>query len=170
MSNVKQVRKAHSSVAKGSRPRGRIPVDVQELMVKIMYDAPKGMTDAELSKFLDISEATYYNLKAANVDFLEVIKHYKKISPLEVLQAFKKCAIGFHYDETTKELEKDKKTGKLKLVVTKVVRKHVVPNASACWNYLKSQMPDEFKEKIETEHKFPNQLDKITFVINGKAQ
>lgn len=147
--------------------RGRTPVDVDSLRVKIFYEAPKALNDAELAKFLNISEATYYNLKAKNLDFIEAIKHYRRISPIEVLQSFKKIAVGFTFDEETKELQKNSKTGKYEMVVTKSVKKYIAPSATAGFNYLKNQMPEEFRDRIETEHTFKNSLSNIVFVIEG---
>lgn len=167
MSNVKQGKAARSSEKKASKT-GRKPYDVEELMCKVMYEAPKALKDEDLAKFLGISVAMFYALKAKNMEFLEVIKHYKRVSPIEVLNSFKKIACGFTFDEKTLELKKDSKTGKSKLVVTKVVKKYIAPNAQAGIFYLKNQMQEEFKEKIEVDNKFPNQLDQITFVINGR--
>ena len=149
---------------------GRSRVDVDELRVKIFYDAPKGLNDAQLSKFIGISEAKYYALKAGNMEFLEAIKHYRKVSPLEVYSSFKKACIGYTFDEKVQELQKDKKTGEYKMVVTKIITKHVAPNAAAGYNYLKNQMPDEFKDKIEQEHTFKGVLENITFIIEGNSE
>lgn len=147
---------------------GRPPLDVDELRVKIIYEAPKGLGDEKLAEFLGISSATYYNLKANNSEFLETIKFYKKVGALDVLKSFTKIACGFSYDESVKELKRNKQTGKMELITTKVTTKHVVPSASAGYNYLKNQMPEYFKDKIEAEHTFTGALDHITFVIQGK--
>lgn len=147
---------------------GRPPIDAEALMVKIMYDAPKGLNHEQMAKYLGINRASYYDLKAKNSDFSDVIKHYMKVSPIEVLKAFKSIAVGFSYDEVKKELRKDKQSGDYKLVVTEVVTKHVAPNATAGIFYLKNQMPNEFRDKVETAHSFEGGMENVTIVIKGK--
>lgn len=155
------------SISVNKKKKGRIPFDVDDLRVQIIYHAPKALKDNELAKFLGISETTYYSLKATNSDFSECVNHYKRISPIEVLNSFKKRAIGFTFDEQVKELQKTK-AGKYKLVVTKVTTKYYPPDSSAAYNYLKNQMPEQFKDKVEHAHEFNNALENITFVIKGK--
>lgn len=159
--------KAHSTSVKSKG--GRPGHDVDDLMVRIMYEAPKALSDAELCKFLAIGESTFYDIKSKNPEFQEVLKEYKRISPLHVLSALRKVCVGFEYDETVRELERDKKTGKKRLVVKKVTRKFVTPNAAAIQFYLKNTMPERFKDKIEAEHSFSGLMENITFVIKGKS-
>lgn len=149
---------------------GRLPVDVDALRIKIFKHAPKGLDDKQLCVFLGISRETFYRLKRTNSDFLDTLSFYDETATLEVLKSFKKVAVGFSFDETTQELKKNKKTGDLEMVTTKVVTKHVAPNASAAYNYLKNRAPEHFKDKIEAEHSFPSMLDHITFVIKGKEK
>ncbi|MDQ3047654.1 MAG: helix-turn-helix domain-containing protein [Bacteroidota bacterium] len=143
--------------------KGRKKIDVEELILKIYYELPRALNDSQLCSALGVSEAFFYDTKARNPDFLDAIKHYKRVSPIEVLQSFKKVAVGFSYDETTREPQKDKKTGKIKMVATKVVTKYVTPNASAGYNYLKNQMPEEFKDKVETVHSLGAGMEMIEF-------
>lgn len=150
------------------RKRGRALLDVDALRVRIFYEAPKGLTEERLATFLGISHASYFGLKVRNIDFLEAVKHYKRVSPLEVLASFKKLAVGYTVDETKKELKKNKATGEMEMTVTEITTKHIAPNATAGIFYLKNQMPEEFKDKIENTHTFNNVLDNITFVIKAK--
>ena len=167
---VKKPRKSDAKPPELKEKPGRNKIDVDELRVKIFYEAPKGLNDGALSKFLGISEAKFYELKKENVDFLDSIKFYRKVTVLEVLKSFTKVACGFSYDETTSELKKDKATGEMKMVATKVVTKMVVPSATAGYQFLKNQMPEEFKDKIEATHTLhPSVLENITFVIKGKS-
>lgn len=147
---------------------GRPPLDVDALRLKIIYEAPPGLGDEKLIEFLQIGRGSYYKLKAENADFLDTVKFYQNLSSLEVLKSFTKVACGFSFDEETKELKKNKENGKMELVTTKVVTKHVTPNAEAAYKYLKNRMPDHFKDKIEAVHNFPSMLENITFVIKSK--
>ena len=168
---LEKVKTSSDSKTKRSRldKTGRKPIDVDELRVKIHYDAPKALNDEKLCKFLGISHDTFYKLKKNNPEFSESIKHYKNISPLEVLSSFKKIATGYTFDEVKRELKKNEKTGKYEMIATEIVTKHIVPNATAGIFYLKNKMPNEFKDKIEHDVSLnDNTLEHITFVIKGK--
>lgn len=147
---------------------GRPSVDVEALMLKIFYEAPKGLTNEKLADFLDIAHSTYFDLKAKNAEFSEAIKHYMRISPIEVLKSFKNIAVGYSFDETEKKLKKDKKTGEYKLTVTKIVTKHIAPNPTAGIFYLKNQMPEEFKDKIETVITPGADMESMTFSLKRR--
>jgi hypothetical protein len=146
---------------------GCIPFDVDELRMKII-NAPKGLNNDQLAAAIGISRATFYELKAKNPDFLDTTNFYYNITSLEVLKSLKKVAVGFSVDEEVKELKKNKDTGVMELVTTKVVTKHIPPNASAAQFYLKNRMPEHFKDKIETVITAGNQIENITLVIKGR--
>lgn len=160
-------KKEFPSKKKTGNPLGRPAYDVDELRIKIHYKAPKGLNDRDLCKFLGISEATYYQLKANNSDFSETIKFYRDLSTLDVLKSFKNIACGYSYDEVKKELRKNAE-GKYELKVTEVITKHVTPNATAGIFYLKNRDPEHFKDKIETTLNLDGVMDHVTFMIKGK--
>jgi hypothetical protein len=122
--------------------KGRPPVDAQELILKLYYEAPKALTVKDLSAFLGIS-------------------------PIEVLNSFKKIAVGYEFDEVTQELKKNAKSKKMEMIVTKVVKKNIAPNATAAFHYLKNQLPEEFKDKVEIETNFPG-MESITFTAKRR--
>lgn len=150
------------------RPLGS-GLDVEALILKIYYEAPKGLTQEKLATFLGICEASFYNYKKDNVDFLEAVKHYQRISPIEVLKSFKKICVGYEYDETHKELKKNPKTKVPEMVVTKVITKMVKPDGAAAFNYLKNQMSEEFKEKVETVITPGAGMESITFTAKRRG-
>ena len=146
---------------------GCIPFDVDELRMKII-NAPKGLNNDQLSAAIGISPATFYNLKANNSEFLDTLNFYNNVTSLEVLKSLTKVAVGFSVDEETKELKKDKQSGKMELVTTKVVTKNIAPNAKAAIFYLKNRMPDHFKDEIETVHSLGGNLENIQINIKGR--
>lgn len=145
---------------------GRPKLDVEALILKVYYEAPKALNNEELAEFLGIHVASIYELIKDNSDFNEAIKHYRRISPIEVLNSFKKLAVGYSVDETTKELKKDGTTHKM--TITKIVTKHFPPNASAGQFYLKNQMPEHFKDKTETVHSVAGDMESITFTAKRR--
>ena len=76
-----------------------------------------------------------------------------------VEKAFLKRCTGFYYNETTREPitvdEIDPKTGDLvkvtKMVVTKRARKHIVPDARGCMDWLTNRAPDRWKKVKHVE-------------------
>ena len=63
-----------------------------------------------------------------------------------------KRALGYKYNEVTKELIVDKETGEEELKVTKVVTKEVVPDTTAQIYWLKNRKPEDWRDKKEIEH------------------
>lgn len=148
---------------------GRPPLNVEALILKIYYDAPKGLTNEQLAVFIGICHASYFKLKNENAEFLEATKHYFRVSPIEVLNSFKKICVGYEYDETHREMKKNPKTKLPEMVVTKVITKLVKPDGAAAFNYLKNQMPEEFKEKIETVLTPGVGMESITFTAKRRG-
>jgi hypothetical protein len=75
---------------------------------------------------------------------------------------YKKCN-GFEYEEITRERMDvpGKKQGdppKSKMVITKKVRKFVVPSDGAIEFYLTNKLPDEYKHKSEVDNKISGSL------------
>lgn len=147
---------------------GRKPFDEEDMMLKIMYDIPKGLLEKDIAKALGMSHSTYFDKKNKSAKLREVIEHYRGLSAIDVLSSFKKIATGFKFDEETRELKKNKDSGKYELVVTKVVSKYIAPNAAAGQFYLKNMMPNYFQDKIENTHNFTGALDNLMLVIKGR--
>lgn len=149
-----------------SSKRGRHPVDVDSLRLKIYYEAPKALNNEQLAVFLGIHVATFYDLIKENSYFNEAIKHYRGVSAIEVLDSFKKIAVGYTADEVTKELKREE--GVMKMVTTKIVTKHFKPDAQAGMFYLKNQMPEQFKDKTETVITPGAGIESITFTAKRR--
>lgn len=148
---------------------GRPRTDVDEMLCKVYYDAPKGLSMQDLATFLGIGLSTFYDLKRDFPQFSEAIKFYNRVSPIEVLDSLKKLAIGFTAEETTKELKKNGK-GKAQLVLTKIQTKHFAPNAQAAMYYLNNQMPEYFKNKSETVITPGENMGSITFTAKRRGE
>lgn len=146
---------------------GRPRTDVEEMLCKVYYDAPRGLPMQDLAIFLGIGLSTFYDLQRDFVQFSEAIKFYRRVSPIEVLDSLKKLAVGFTAEEHTKEL---KKVGKhSKLVLTKIHTKHFAPNAQAAMYYLNNQMPEHFKNKSETVITPGANMELMTFSLKRRG-
>lgn len=141
--------------------RGRPKLDMEALMLKVYNEAPKGLNNQQLADFLGIHIASFCDLKNEYVEFNEAIKYYTGVSTIEVLQSFKKLAVGYTAQEETRELKKDGK--EFKMMLTKTVTKHFQPSAVAGQFYLKNKMPEVFKDKTETVLTPGAGMESITF-------
>lgn len=64
-----------------------------------------------------------------------------------------KRALGYKYEEVTKELVLDPETGEKTLQPVKVVTKEVVPDTTAQIFWLKNRKPEEWRDKRDVEIK-----------------
>lgn len=126
--------------------------NVKDKLLLVEAWARNGLTDEQIAHNLGISIQTFYNYKTKHIEFFESLKRGKEIVDIEVENALLKRALGYEYNEVTKELIINKKTGKEELKVTKVVTKEVVPDTTAQIFWLKNRKPDEWRDKKDIEH------------------
>lgn len=62
-----------------------------------------------------------------------------------------KRALGYEYDEVTREPVTDKDTGITEMRVTKRVTKQIVPDVTAQIFWLKNRKPNEFRDKRDVD-------------------
>jgi len=110
-----------------------------------------GYIEIEIAKKLGISMATLSNYKLDHLELVEALKRGKEVIDYEVEQKLLKRAIGYEYDEVTKENVFDTLTKSSSLEVTKIVRKHVLPDTTAQIFWLKNRKPKEWRDKQEVE-------------------
>ncbi len=104
-----------------------------------------GATDSEIAKKLGISESTYFEYKKEFSEFSESLKKGKDYVDAEVENALLKRALGYSYEETTREVDANgKKT-------VKVVTKQVIPDTTAQIFWLKNRRPDKWRDKPADE-------------------
>lgn len=110
--------------------------------------ARNGLTDEQIAKNLGISKDTFYKYKKEYTDFSDSLKRGKEVVDIEVENALLKRALGYKYDEVTKERNED--TGELE--ITKVVTKEVQPDTTAQIFWLKNRKPGEWRDRKEIDH------------------
>jgi len=115
-----------------------------------------GFTDQKLAALFDVCRATISNWKKDYPEFKAALKRGKDVFDTEVIEKafFKRCT-GFAYNETTKEPVEwtNPKTGQQesKMMVTKRVRKMVVPDAKGCMDWLTNRAPDRWRKSKHVE-------------------
>lgn len=125
---------------------------VKDKLILVEAWARNGLTDEQIAKNLGISKDTFYKYKKEHTDFSDSLKRGKEVIDIEVENALLKRALGYKYNEVTKELIVDKETGEEELKVTKVVTKEVVPDTTAQIFWLKNRKPEDWRDKKDIEH------------------
>lgn len=136
---------------------------VKDKLILVEGWARDGLTEKQIAKNLGISESTLNDYKKKHPEFLESLKKGKEIVDFEVENALLKRALGYEYEEITKEriVRKDEH-GKIltdihgfptyEMAVTKIVEKEVAPDTTAQIFWLKNRKPNEWRDKRNIEH------------------
>lgn len=119
----------------------------KEGLLKIEGWARDGLTDEQITANIGIHPTTLYEWQKKYPEITKALKKGKEIVDREVENALLKRALGYTYDEITKELQYDKEAEKNVLVVTKVVTKEVIPDTTAQIFWLKNRKPDVWNDK-----------------------
>lgn len=117
----------------------------KEGLIKIEGWARDGLTDEQIAHNMDISRSTLNDWKKKYSDISDTLKRGKEVVDRQVENALLKRALGYEFDEVTKELTE---TG---LIVTKKVTKQQAPDTTAAIFWLKNRNPNEWRDKRETQ-------------------
>jgi transcriptional regulator with XRE-family HTH domain len=137
---------------------------IKEKLILVEAWCRDGLTEKDIADKLGISKSTMENYKKEHLDFLNALKRGKEVVDVQVENSLFKRAMGYKYDEVTKENvairdEEGKVTG-YEMVETKRVTKEVQPDVTAQIFWLKNRKPKEWRDKHDVEHsgeiKMPN--------------
>ena len=120
---------------------------VKPKLNKVEAWARDGLTDEQIAHNLGIGVATLYEYKNKYPEFVEALRRGKDDIDIEVENALLKRAMGYTYEEITRERDKDGN-----MVVTKRVTKEVLPDVTAQIFWLKNRRPDVWRDKQQHEH------------------
>lgn len=109
--------------------------------------ARDGLTDEQIARNMGISRSTLSDWKTKYSDISDALKRGKEVVDIQVENALLKRALGYKYDEVTREKVKDPITGFSCLTITKKVTKEVVPDTTAQIFWLKNRRPDKWRDK-----------------------
>lgn len=128
-----------------------------------------GLTDEQIAHNIGIARQTLYEWKNSYPDIADAIKRGKAVIDQQVENALLKRALGYKYDEVTREpgpeTEIDPITGQkqFKMVESKRVTKEVHGDTTAQIFWLKNRKPESWRDKQQVEHSGGvNLLDNLT--------
>ncbi len=125
---------------------------VKDKLLLVEAWARNGLTDKQIADNLGISKDTFYQYKAKYAEFSDTLKRGKEVVDIQVENALLKRALGYTFEEVTKEIRLNPKTGKPELMITKTVTKEVQPDTTAQIFWLKNRKPAEWRDKKAIEH------------------
>lgn len=143
--------------------KSKYETNVKDKLILVEGWARNGLTDEQIAKNLGIGLTTFYKYKKEHSELSEALKKGKEVIDFEVENALLKRALGYKYEEVTKEriLKKDEQGKPLtdihgfpiyEMVVTKTVKKEVTPDTTAQIFWLKNRKPEEWRDKRDVEH------------------
>ncbi|MES9790695.1 helix-turn-helix domain-containing protein [Priestia megaterium] len=124
----------------------------EEGLVLLEGWARDGLTDEQIAHNVGISRSTLNDWKKRYPDISDALKKGKEVVDLQVENALLKRALGYEYEEITKESQWNEKTNKYELVITKSVKKRQAPDTTAQIFWLKNRRPDKWRDKQDVEH------------------
>lgn len=145
----------------------------EEGLIKIEGWARDGLTDEQIADNIGIQRTTLYDWKNKYSDISDSLKRGKEVIDRHVENALLKRALGYSYEESTKELVESAATGKQSLSVTKVVTKQVAPDVTAQIFWLKNRKPKEWRDKQDVELSGSVELtyeQRLQQIIKGKHE
>lgn len=117
--------------------------------------ARDGLTDEQIAANMGIKRQTLYDWKNKYPVISDVLKKGKEVVDIQVENALLKRALGYQYDEVTREVDLVKnEDGELVrgMVETKRVTKEVQPDTTAQIFWLKNRQPAKWRDKQDIEH------------------
>lgn len=148
---------------------------IKHRLLEIEAWTRNGITEKEIAKKLGISYSTFREYKKKHTALAKALANNKVVTDIKVENALYKRAIGYKYDEVTKELvtAKDKygdpvidMNGAMmkELKVTKIVTKEVQPDVGAQQFWLKNRNSKDWREKQEIESTNINLNEDLTIL------
>ena len=109
--------------------------------------ARDGLTDEQIANNMGIVPSTLYAWKNKFKEISEALKRGKEVVDIQVENSLLKRALGYKYEEVTREKVTDPVTGFSCLTVTKKVTKEMAPDVTAQIFWLKNRRPDRWRDK-----------------------
>lgn len=138
----------------GGRSKYHSHVEPKLLLVEAW--ARDGTIDEDIARKLGVAYSTFREYVKKYPALAAALKRGKEVADIEVENALFKRAIGYAYDEVTREARTvlDEETGKPKVIMveTKRVTKEVQPDVTAQIFWLKNRRPDKWRDRQDINH------------------
>lgn len=138
-------------------------------LLKVQAWARDGLTEEQIAHNMGITRETLRVWKKKYSAISGALKKGKEVIDIQVENALLKRALGYSYNEVTREQVKNPETGEFNLEITKTVKKEVVPDTTAQIFWLKNRKPEQWRDRKETElsggldvRNHPNPYDELT--------
>ena len=132
--------------------RGKYYTHVEPKLIEVEGWARDGLIDKQIAQNLGVAYSTFRKYRDDYPALSAALKNGKEVVDRHVENALLKRALGYTFDEITKEREYDPVLNTHNLVTTKVVRKEVTPDTTAQIFWLKNRKPVEWRDKKEIEN------------------
>lgn len=117
--------------------------------------ARDGLTDEQIAENMGIKRQTLYDWKKRFPDISYALKKGKEIVDIQVENALLKRALGYQYDEVTREAvevqDPDSGVKVWAMQESKRVTKEVQPDTTAAIFWLKNRRPDKWRDKQDVQ-------------------
>lgn len=123
-----------------------------EGLIKIEGWARDGLTNEQIAHNIGVARKTLQDWVSKYSDISDALKRGKEVVDRQVENALLKRALGYQYDEVTREIVFDEISQKDELTVTKIVTKEVAPDTTAQIFWLKNRKPNEWRDRKDIEH------------------
>lgn len=129
-------------------------VRVQPKLALVTAWCRRGLSKEQIAENLGISLQSFDNYIKRYEDFADAVSEGAEECELHIENALVKRALGYSYKEVTRERKQvqNPATGEMeyKLVVTKSVTKHVIPDVGAQQYYLEHRAPKRWEKVPST--------------------
>lgn len=124
----------------------------EEGLLQLESWARDGLTDEQIASNMGITRKTLAEWKTKYSDICDTLKRGKAVVDIQVENALLKRALGYSYDEVTRErvLDYDPSTGQVvgsHMEITKTVKKEVRGDTTAQIFWLKNRRPEQWRDK-----------------------
>ncbi len=152
--------KAPKLSPKKKHPGGRPPdykPEYAEMAQFVIEDS--GFSMFKLAKLFNVSHRTIYRWIEDYTKFCHAVEKGRTTwDGHKIHKSLVKRSVGFSYNETTHEADKDGT-----MVKTKVVRKYFPPDVAAMKHWQVNRQPDQWRDKHETEHSGDIKINIVRF-------
>lgn len=130
----------------------------EEGLLQLESWARDGLTDEQIASNMGITRKTLAEWKTKYNDICDTLKRGKAVVDIQVENALLKRALGYSYDEVTRErvLDYDPSTGQVvgsHMEITKTVKKEVQGDTTAQIFWLKNRRPEQWRDKRDVSVK-----------------